>query len=463
MHVVSRSCAAVAALLLATASAWSASAVEPGGDDREQQLVLEIQRTLTRDGPYSAALLPPLVGLSELYEETGDHVSGLVVIEQALQVVRANDGLHTLKQVPWVWQKIRHEEARGNHEAAWNLEQDLLTLTRRYPDDLRTVPLLRELADRRMATLREYLAGDKPPEVRFGCFYQDWPAGGDGSCTAGMRQTVVRGMLGDAQSYYARAIGTLLQHGAYGSAELRDIEMQLLRGVDMMRTRYEGPGEHPVALVPGASLAAYVEPWRSRVAPLAALAAWHLPDATQGVDDEGGTAEFAATESRLTWTYFRGRHSLRRLYVYEAAVNAAPTAQADALAQIADWDLLYSRNGLAVEGYAVAHAMLRVAGVPVGEVEQLFATETPVVLPAFQPNPLLSDEAQPATGYIDVTFAISKYGRAQDFAIGDTANATEAAQRRLARLVNSSRFRPRLTADGRADATPVAVHYVLHD
>ena len=124
---------------------------------------------------------------------------------------------------------------------------------------------------------------------------------------------------------------------------------------------------------------------------------------------------------------------------------------------------MFSNNGLAVEGYTLAQQMLHRAGADDASLAQLFAPTVPVVLPSFEPNPLARDETRVATGYIDVEFAITKYGRARDVEIRDAANATDDAQDDLVSLLKSSRFRPRLT-DGRfADSLPVVVRYHLYD
>ena len=130
--------------------------------------------------------------------------------------------------------------------------------------------------------------------------------------------------------------------------------------------------------------------------------------------------------------------------------------------QIADWDLLYSHNGKAVESYAAAHAMLEQAGAPQAFIEQLFAPPTPVVLPAFQPNPLASDRGRAPTGHIDVMFEITKYGRGRSVELLDAANATDTAKERLLNLIKSKRFRPRVIDGEFAAATPVRMRYYLY-
>ena len=89
-----------------------------------------------------------------------------------MQVIRANYGLRSLEQAPLLQQRIRSEEARGNFAAAWELEQDLITLARRQPNDLGAAPILHEIGDKRMDLLRDYLDGGIPPQIILGCYYQ---------------------------------------------------------------------------------------------------------------------------------------------------------------------------------------------------------------------------------------------------------------------------------------------------
>jgi hypothetical protein len=444
--------AAPAMVLLAALAVRSVAAAE-AMTDLESKLMDQVQAILSREGPRSTELLEPLKRLSLLYQEQGDHVLALVTIERALDVVRVNNGLHTLDQVPLLRQKLRSEEARHNDAAAWDVEQDLLTLLRRHLDDLRTVPTLRDIADRQMGTLHEYLDGEKPPEVVYGCFYQEWPTA-DGSCSSGSRRTVVQGMLAEAQRNYADAISVLLRNELYGSVELRELEMALLDGVNLARSVFEGRNETSAPMIPDILGVTSMEPWRSRVAPILALASWR-----------GGAAKptLEAKHEYMTLTYYRGRQSLRRLFIYDALSSRSPLEQADSIARIADWDLMYEQHGKAVDGYEVAHAMLEDAGVPAAAIDELFVPVTPVVVPTFQPNPFVTDETRPATGQVDAAFEITKYGRSRDIEILGAENAGDDEIEQVVSLISTSRFRPRPT-DGQFGASSrVVVHYALHD
>jgi hypothetical protein len=424
----------------------------------------QIQEIISRDGPYAIDLLEPLTQLGLLYQESDDEILALVTLERAVHVVRVNKGLHTLEQVPLARQLIRIEEERGNREGAWERQQDLLALLRRHRDDLRTVPALKEIADRQMAVLADVIAGKRPPEVVLGCFYKQWPTSADGSCTAGSKSTVVQGMLAEAQRNYLDAIAVMLRQGAYDSEDLRALELDVLRGVDLMRSHYyTGPAARPVPLAPAYVGASNLEPWRSRMAAVTQLAAWELPYPDEGPLDAAPDDNVAAKHAHAMDPYQRGRQSLRRLYAYGAASSGSPVQQADAIVQMADWDLLYSHNSQAIESYELAYAMLTEGGAAESSVDRIFGPPTPVVLPAFQPNPLAPDEARAATGYIDVAFEISKYGRSRAVEILDAANASHAAKQDLVALIRTSRYRPRMTDGVFADATPVRMRYYLYE
>jgi hypothetical protein len=231
-----------------------------------------------------------------------------------------------------------------------------------------------------------------------------------------------------------------------------------LNGVDLLRSINHGSRGYPVPMVPAAFNASSIEPWRSRMAPVAALADWQLT-----ADADAADSHAALRHADLMDPYERGRQSLRRLYEYAAATSSPPLAQADAIVQLADWDLLHSRNGHALDTYAQAYSELEAAGVPAEAIAQLFAPPLPVVLPAFKPNPLAADEAKVATGHIDVAFEVTKYGRTRAVEIRDVANATPDDANRLVALLARNRFRPLATAGQFADASPVVLRYHLYD
>jgi hypothetical protein len=451
-------------LIIALAAARYAGALEPDpAADPQQAALEEVQEVLASSGAYSSDLMEPLTRLTVLYIESGEDDLAAVTIERAVQIVRVNNGLHSLDQAPLVQQLIRIEEARGRPDVAWDLEESLLTLVRRHPDDLRTMPILRDIGDKYMGLLDAFVAGDKPPQIEIGCFYKE-AIKAEGTCSAGRRSTVIHGLLGEAQRHYSDAIGVMLRNELYGSEELHDLEMKLLRVVASLRLFDTDPEQSHLTYVPRFAGPQSMEPWRSRSAAIAELATWTPPRATEASMETGSAAWLGQHDARLRHSYYRGVQSLGRLYSYAAATADPASPQlAGAVVQMADWELLYSHHGRAVELYSRAYAMLDESGVTGEPIKQLFAPTTPVVLPAFQPNPLATDDTREPRGHIDVGFEITKYGRARKIGILGSENAADADITRLDKLVATSRFRPRLTESGLPDPTPVVVRYYLYD
>jgi tetratricopeptide (TPR) repeat protein len=465
--------AAVAATPGFTQSRFGADA------DRQQEIVERIALEEARSGPYSEDLIAPLSDLALLYQDRGEHDLAGAAITRARQVVRANEGLHSLEQIPLLQQLIANEEVLGRLETANELEQELLTLAKRHPDDLRTVPVFREIAAKRMTLLRQYLAGEFPPQMVLGC-YHGWPRGGvyqgsinrdSTSCIAGNRNDAIRTIVADAQTNYAAAIAVMLRKGLYWSDELQSLELELVRSIDVLRDR----GAHDQRFRDSGLTEARLdlEPWRSWWDAVRPLAEWELaqPPASseQGEQPAGQQkpSEPATELGQVTHPsaelvdYGFGRKSLERLLAYEKATSAPLPEQIAALVRVADWDLLYSYNSRALGQYERAHELLKQAGAP-ASIAELFSPITPVVLPTFVPNPLDSDATEASTRYIDVAFEVSRYGDSRRIEILDTTmNATDADKTHLVRLIQRSRFRPRLTEGELARASPVVLRYYL--
>ena len=428
----SRKTTVAALLLAATVSPCivrAQSAFEPvAGDEQQRQIIEQIAEEQAQNGPHSAALLGPLTALALIYEESEAYGLASAALDRALQVIRVNDGVHSLDQAPLLRQRIRHEEVRGDFARAWHLEQELLILAKRHPDDLRTVPIFREIADKRMDLLERYLAGELPPQLFLGCYYDATSQALDKECDSGSRRGAARAMLADAQTNYEEAIAVMLRHGLYSSDELRELEMELIRSSDLVRDRKERSGED----------LARVGSQKNRT----------------------GT-RIAATPLNY---YYVGRESLGRLVSYEFKAAAPSMSRIDAIIRLADWDMLYSGHALAQEGYEYAYAAMRELGAAQASLEEIFSPKVPVVLPTFLPNPLATVETETTRGFIDVAFEITKYGTSREVAILDaTTNATDDDKDRLITLVRRSQFRPRVTDGQLAQTSPVVVRYYLKE
>jgi hypothetical protein len=377
-------------------------------DGRQLEIVDRLREEQELNGVYSAALVEPLTALSFLYQESGDRDLAIAAIKRALQVQRANYGLRTLDQAPLMLQWIETAETMRDFRMAWDLERALLALAHRNPNDLRAVPILREIGDKRMALLERYVKGEFLPQIVLGCYYA--PPWNDGfapnvqrNCNAGSRRVAIQGILWEAQRHYWEAIQVMRRNDLYSSDELRNLENELIR-------------------------TSYLYGHNAAV----------------------------------------GKASLRRLLNYDVA-NAAPwETRVESLVQIADWDLMFangrSESNAVLATYEAAYRELEKAGTSRASIENTFSPKTPVVLPAFLPNPLVSEQTPESKGFVDVAFEISRYGRSNNIEIiGSTNNVTDAAKKNLVRVIDRSTFRPRLTAGRVTDDSPIIVRYYLND
>ncbi len=360
-------------------------------DEQQRRLLERINEAQSRDGTFSPELIEPFTELFDLYRQSGDQELATAARERALQLVRVSTGLFSLDQTPLLRESLGTEDARGNAARVEGLERELWNLARRNPDDLRTVPVLRELGDRRLALRKRLLAGQLPDPVRIGGGLDDRdPAFGSRSARAHV-------MAVEAWAYYAEAIRRLRHQEKYESEDLSELEMALVRISYLYNKNYDA-----------------------------------------------------------------GRGSLVRQVSYEVARDRPLLTRVNALIRVADWDLLFNQNGTALETYDQVYALLRDKGIPKEDIDAIFSPKVPVVLPAFLPNPIDTDEAG-ATGYIDVAFEIHKYGSSRDVTVlNATPNATAADKNALTSVIYMSRFRPRVRDGEFGHRSPVVLRYYLH-
>lgn len=405
--------------------------------ERERQIIEDIDRARSREGPHAESLIGPLTALALLYQEEGDRLLATATIERALQVVRANYGLYALEQAPFIQQLIANEEEIGNIDAAWNLQQELLTLARRHPEDLRSVPIFRGLAEKRLNLLQQYKAGEWPREFFLGCYY-DYPhrlGGEPRSCTSGSRTFAIGRILAEVHSHYAEAIEVILSNELYSSEELRELEMEAVRAT--LTSGLIGRGvECEIAL----DQLLEMEPLGSCLAPL------------RGVG---------------------GGSSLVRLLLYEIRSSAPALTQLSALIRLADylhwlhWQQL-RRSSMrrtddsAMELYSLALEKLKEMG-EASTIDDVFSPAVPVALPAFAPNALLSEETPDSTGYVDVAFDINKRGGSDRIEILATRSVSRDAEKELIRMIKQSCFRPRAGGGQFAGSSRVTVRYYVNE
>ena len=461
----------------------------------KERIAEEITAAQEQDGPQSAGLIQPLTELAAIYEAEGERAYAAAALEEARHVVRVNYGLYTLEQVPLIEQALKNQQALGQVAMVQALEEELYDLANRHPDDLRTVAIHRGIAERTMNLLQRFIADEHPAEIY-----------GTSGLFSIEHDEVITGLVSEAQIHYADAAAVLLRNGLLSSDELRDLEMQLVNTSELFReenrkdlrrsavatsTRTDGTSAAQVleyndlgafreygvgaaadrcrdardalgnfnsidaaAIVGGACILASEE-LQGRTDLLWDLAGTELPQEAN---------ERRERVSDMRTRYALGRESYRRLIAYaehSAGEQEAWGRQLQAYLELADWDLLYARNGAALAEYELVYENLKTNGVAEAVIASVFAPQVPVVLPTFRPNPLQMPIGE---RYIDVTFEITKFGEPRHIDIvGVAPNVPNSAKGELMAVIKTSRFRPRITDGELGRASPVAVRYYLND
>ena len=92
----------------------------------------------------------------------------------------------------------------------------------------------------------------------------------------------------------------------------------------------------------------------------------------------------------------------------------------------------------------------------------MFSPEVPVTLPTYERNPFASAAAGTSARHTDVSFHVTKYGRAERIEmLASSKDTTRGEERDLMRLIESTSFRPRYVDGKLADTAPVVVRYYL--
>jgi len=439
-------------LIVAAATVCGAALAQPTPEpvplEPEQRLLEQLDELRSEQGVNAEERIEPLRALAFLYQETGDHALAVVALREARQILRANRGLFssTVGEALLLHQLVRSEKALGNGERVWNLQHDMIIIARQHLDDIRMLPIFLDLIDDRTERLEEFSTTDYrdlPPGLYVPCGTGVMPtpvnSGNRGApvpvsdarnCEFGTWRTVVERLRGAVLRNYADAIAILIRNGDYASQELRDLEKQAL----------SLPFERGFVSCSAGTFREILES--------------ELVDSC--LDPVGGSG-------------VGGWASLMRLVFYEVRSGAPAAARASAYAELGDWYLRAEHltsgrkfspaDEVALSLYEQAFAELRQGDGASESMAEVFSPELPVTLPTYAPNPLASTES---SRFIDVAFAITKYGESAQIEILDSSeNATRAEKRDLVRLVEYASFRPRAVDGQLADSASVVVRYYL--
>jgi hypothetical protein len=317
----------------------------------------------------------------------------------------------SLEQAPAILQSIAAAEANGDDVMVWELEEELLMLARRHSDDVRMVPILREIADKRWARL------DNPAFLQWVCRDETFlPPCGPAPGTIHTRpRTIVAPPQGgrayvelEAMNLWSDAIRILHSNKLYESAEIPELERRLIS--------HGGCGALPRQ--------AYIRLMAYNAVNAAPLLAQVMTLV------EAADSDFVCSSPALS--------------------GASPERSA--------------RRSGALEAYQESYELLERKNVPPATIDAIFAPEIPIVLapvPPAQAYPVpAAATASAAAGYIDVAFEITTDGQARNIEVlGATSSTTKAREQDLAAFIETALFRPRVVNGRIADSRVVWRYY----
>jgi hypothetical protein len=360
--------------------------------DAVERLQALVEQLELRDGPYSGSLSEPLSDLALQLERLGRGDEAQRLRERALHLLRVNEGLYSLSQLPLVRALLDAERRRGDYAA----------LDQRYG-----------------YFFRLYGNGQPPftePRMRATLEYLRW-----------QREAVVRGLDADPRQRLLSLI---------------DRNEQLLQRLSL-------EAEQPwvwlrdAALSQLANLYLLAEQMQHEVLPPQRLGGFAQPSVRRDFDEFDPRRERLLSLGRSLRP--RGSDLLEQL------LARAPDAVERAAVQreYGDWEQWLGQTTSADDWYHASWQTLRDSG-DTALVESWYGTPQP--LPANGAFTAGNDE--PGLVLV-VSLSVDARGRADDVQVQERADARREATR-LRRWLRETRFRPALDANGEPVASAVA-------
>ena len=408
---------------LAAGPAGRALAPEPAKVDRAQldRAIAEqldvIHAEEVANGASSKDLAPELLSLAVLYQQRDDHVLALPALERARQIIRLNEGLYSLDQIPMVERALASRDALHEGGDVEQAEDQLLELARRNPGDARIADIYYELANRHVGNVERYLTDPSQQELSV-------TLNVDG--LAPRRETpeeTALSTLDDARDNYAQAIRSVVRHRSADGPSLGDVELALVRSY-------------------------YIEAENvDRLSPLAAQ-----------TDSRLGKPRYQlGIRSAL---HDRGVESYWRRMRFSTKAGRPETEIAAEQLELGDWHLLFDEEALAFATYRNARLLLERNGATPDDIQRFFSPMMPTVLPTFTTGFVGPDQAAAYSGYIDVAIDLNGAGKSTRFAVTDRSpGIPEEIVHRLKHYVAASRFRPKYEGGDWVPEDHVALRY----
>lgn len=406
---------------------------------REIEAYLEsMEENEAEKGPFSNELKENLLSLGQLYQQRGDHRAAVQHLLRAQNIIRVNDGLNSMAQIPVIDAVVPSLLELEDYQQADELKDQVVEIHKAaYGEaDVRIVPALKEVGEWNVQAFLDrsnILTNiNRIDAQRFVMDPNNYTQPIDDPRTSPLFK------LYQAQGNFLTAIDLIIKAKDYTHPLLQDLERKLV-------TTY------------------FLRMHRENIL--------YEPDfyLTRKKRKTGSRLNQNAIELMNSEDYEMGQASLKRSIAYLVNDGSAPPlALANAMLADADWDLLFSRKVKAAEKYQEAYNFFTSAPRIQEAVASVAYPEIPQVLPIYLPPPnsreklgIPEDEIVNYLGYFDVTFSLDKFGKAKRIRIRDSAGeVTRNMEIRLNQYLRNVQFRPRFK-DGEPDTDTLALRYYV--
>ena len=390
------------------------------------------------EGPYSDQLREDLFNTGLLYQKLEEHDNALKLLERTLAVSRINYGLEDVDQVPIMEAMAQSFLAKGEilnadamMDAALNLQ------TKVYGETAQElVPALLKLGDwNTQAFMARSSILLNVPRMNVQSFLMDPKA--FIAPVNDIRDTPLF-KLYQARGNYLVALQTLINARNFTHPDLLPLERQLLTNYFLYTHREN------ILYEPDFYLTRKKSKTASRL--------------------NQNSIELMTSES-----YDLGLEAHKRIYAYIYNNPAAQPAQlATAMLEEADWNLLFEHKPQAADKYDVTYRFYQENTELQQQVMDVLYPAVPVVIPTYLPPPnsreklgIAPDADVSFFGYIDVSFNLTKFGKARRIRqLGTGGEITRNMEIRLNQYLRNVQFRPRYNGT-EVNTGPVRLRYYV--
>lgn len=406
---------------------------EPDSSLEQQQQIQTLEayrqslhKTELEQGTLAPELVEDMVSAARISQSLNEHQQALALLDRARHIVRVNEGLGSLTQVPIIEMRLDSLRATSNYETIEAEYQHLLTVLQEHygPDNVNTVSAIQTLARWKLEVFHQGVRytsrGDELP-FDAGAF----PTNDD------IRQQAFE-TLEEAQRLMLDGIKVLVTAEAYDHPDLFALERDLIETYFLLGHREKLMSDPEEFLTHSYAMGDSVRSYNNM--------------------DSGDR----------TRAFRYGRNAYGRMlgYMRQRPEQTTVVEYAGVLAGLADWCLLFERQTEAYAQYRKAWELLKATETDEAWIVDILRPEVPVVLPTFTDTSYsMGQLVGEYKGYIDLEFKVKRYGRAGRVkVIGRSDGASDIVERHLLGMVRDSRFRP-LVVDGELVEEDVQLRY----